>query len=397
MRLTKEISEELLAKIERVIGRKAYLYDENGIAMDGALGKVDLLALKSIQNTEETTEKKEGKYFTCTPIVYEDKVIGAVCAGDEKKEEAFEFAGLAKGLAEVLLYEEFLVKNIHVANDLRSDFIKEILTGTKIQTTEEAVEQGDIIGVNLRFKYAVMIFKIDDLYQTYIENNKKMRIEAARAKFQEYLKEIEDNLLCSFEGEIQNCIVYIGDGKFVILKEIKGDGTDTLNSFKTLKDGGRQIYAVLKKKFPDRVKVAVGQYYQGLSGLRKSYEDANIALRLGEKVLTESGVYHILDVAMFVGLLGDVASTRKNELSYQVLRKLYIDKDLLKTTSVFLENGMNLTEASKKLHLHRNTLIYRLHKVKELIGLDPTRFYDALQIKLGLMDTSEQGVPAEVN
>ncbi|MDO8507268.1 MAG: helix-turn-helix domain-containing protein [bacterium] len=397
MRLTKEISEELLTKIERVIGRKAYLFDENGIAMDGAPAKIDLLALKVIQSTREITEKKEEKYFSCTPIVYEDKVIGAVCAGDDKKEDSLEFAGLAKGLAEVLLYEEFLVKNIHVANDLRSDFIKEILTGTKIQTTEEAVEQGDIIGVNLRFKYAVMIFKIDDLYQTYIEHNKKMRIETARAKFQEYLKGIEDNLLCSFEGEIQNCIVYIGDGKFVILKEIKGDGTDTLNSFKTLKDSGKQIYAVLKKKFPDRVRVSVGQYYQGLSGLRKSYEDSNIALRLGEKVLTESGVYHILDVAMFVGLLGDVASTRKNELSYQVLRKLYMDKDLLKTTSVFLENGMNLTEASKKLHLHRNTLIYRLHKVKELIGLDPTRFYDALQIKLGLMDTSEQGVPAEVN
>lgn len=397
MKLTKEISEDLLTKIERVIGRKAYLYDENGIALDGAPPKVDLLALKSIQHIEETTEKKEGKYFTCSPIVYEDRVVGVVCAGDDKKEEAYEFAGLAKGLAEVLLYEEFLVKNIHVANDLRSDFIKEVLTGTKIKTTEEAVEQGDIIGVNLRFKYAVMVFKIDDLYQTYIENNKKMRIETARAKFQEYLKEIEGELLGAFEREIQNCIVYIGDGKFVMLKEIKGDDIDTLNSFKTLKASGQNIYTVLKKKFPDRVRVSVGQYYQGLSGLRKSYEDANIALRLGEKVAAGNGVYHILDVAMFVGLLGDVTSTRKNELSYQILRKLYMDKDLLKTTSVFLENGMNLTEASKKLHLHRNTLIYRLHKVKELIGLDPTRFYDALQIKLGLMDTSEQGVPVEVN
>ena len=58
---------------------------------------------------------------------------------------------------------------------------------------------------------------------------------------------------------------------------------------------------------------------------------------------------------------------------------------------------MNLTEAAKKLHLHRNTLIYRLNKVKNLIGLNPTSFHDALQIKLGLMVHSEQEVPLEVN
>lgn len=397
MKITRDLGKDLVKKIEKVLGRSVYLYDENGSALSGASFSINLNALKAIQENREMIEKREGKHFSCTPINYDGKVVGAVCAGDTKKDEAKEFSNLAKGLAEVLLYEEFLVKNIHIANDLRSDFIKEILTGTKIKTTEEAIEQGDIIGVNLRFKYAVMILKIDALYDHHIENHKKLPMEVARTKFQDYLKEIEENLLCAFEEEIQNCIVYIGEGKFVMLKEIREENINTLNSFKVLKDSGQHIYKNLNKRFTGRASVAVGQYYPGLSGLRKSYEDASIALKLGEKVIPQKKVYHILDVAMFVGLLGDVTGTRANELAYQVLRNLYLDKDLLKTTSIFLECGMNLTEASKKLHLHRNTLIYRLNKVKELIGLNPAIFHDALQIKLGLMVHTDQDALVEVN
>lgn len=393
MKLTKEISRDLIKKMEQVLGRTVYLYDENGTALNGPASGISLLALRSIQEKKEVLEKKEDKFFSCVPVAYEGGNIGAVCVRSSKKEESREFSGLAKGLAEVLIYEEFLVKNIHVANDLRSDFIKEILMGTKIGTTEEAVDQGDIIGVNLRFKYAVMIFKIDNLYDNYVKDHKSLRLEVARTKFQKYLKNIEDELLCSFEGEVQSCIVYIGEGKFVMLKEIRDESVDTLSSFEILKKDGQRIQKVLEKKFPERTCVSVGQYYPGLSGLRKSYEDARIAMKLGEKVIVHKKVFHILDVAMFVGLLDEVTESRKNELSYQVLRNLYQDKDLLKTTNEFLRSGMNLTEAAKKLHLHRNTLIYRLNKVRQLIGLDPTNFYDALQIKLGLMANSEEEVP----
>lgn len=396
MRIDKDLGQDLLQKIKNVLGRTVYIYDDNGGMLQEPSLKIDLLALKSIQENKEITEKREGKFYTCIPLNYNGQIVGAICTGDIKKEEAREFSNLAKGLAEVLLYEEFLVKNINIANDLRSEFINEILTGTRIKTTEEAVDQGDIIGVNLRFKYAVMLFKIDNLFENYMNSHKKMPMETARIKFQEYLKEIEGELLGAFEGEIQNCIVYVGENKFIMLKEIK-DNIDTLSSFQVLKESGKHIYNVLNKKFPDEVAVSVGQYYPGLSGLRKSYEDARIALKLGEKVIPSSRVYHILDVAMFVGLLGDVTNARKNELSYQVLQGLFADKDLLKTTSIFLECGMNLTEASKKLHLHRNTLIYRLNKVKELIGLNPTSFYDALQIKLGLTAHLDQESPLKVN
>ncbi len=397
MKLDRIIAENLIEKVERVLSRKINLFDENGIALSAEQTGVNLTAFKCLKDHKEVVVKEGAKYLSCIPLVYDDRTIGAICSGGSKKEDASEFSNLAKGLAEVLLYEEFLVKNIHITNDLRSDFIKEILAGNKINTTEEAVEQGDIVGVNLRFKYAIMIFKVANLYDNFIRFQKNVPLEVARTRFPEFLKEVEDYLLRVFEDEIQNCIVYIGEGTFVMLKEIKEENIDTVNSVNILKKSGEHIHRILKGKFPERISVAVGQYYPGLPGLRKSFEDAKIALKLGEKIMPEKSVYHILDVAMFVGLLGEVSTTRKNELAYQVLQKLYMDDDLLKTTSMFLDSGMKLTEAAKALHLHRNTLIYRLNKVKELIGLDPTKFHDALQIKLGLMVHREEKAILNVN
>jgi carbohydrate diacid regulator len=87
---------------------------------------------------------------------------------------------------------------------------------------------------------------------------------------------------------------------------------------------------------------------------------------------------------MFI-TLANTSQDRKAELAHQILSPLLRDEQLFKTVQAFLASGLNLTEAAEKLHIHRNTLIYRLDKTKKLITLDPRHFDDALQIKLGLM------------
>jgi carbohydrate diacid regulator len=58
---------------------------------------------------------------------------------------------------------------------------------------------------------------------------------------------------------------------------------------------------------------------------------------------------------------------------------------LLKTVKAYFAENLNLTKAAERLHIHRNTLIYRLGKIKDLTGLDPEQFEDAVQIRLALI------------
>ncbi len=397
MDLTKELTIKIIEKTQKILSRPVYFYDRNGIFLNNDPEEVDFRAIEAIRQEKDVIEKKAGKFFHYKPIIYNKRVVGAIATADFKKEKASEFSKLASGMIEVFLYEEFLVKNIYVANDLRSEFLKEILIGSSIKTTEEAVEQGDIVGVNLRAKHAIIILKIDNLYEQYLQENEILTSDESRVKFQGYLEEIEDYIHEGFKDKSHNSVIYVGSGEFIILKHIKKEDINTLSSVQILKGRAKMIFNFLNGKFPDRVSISVGQYYPGLAGLKKSFEDASIAMKLGEKVFGRHKIYHVLDVGMFVGLLDNVTTVRKSELAFQILKDLFTDPDLLKTTKAFLDAGMNLTEAAKKLHLHRNTLIYRLDKVKQLIKLDPRIFHDAIQIKLGLTICSSQEAELQVN
>ncbi|PIU76504.1 hypothetical protein COX95_02275 [bacterium CG_4_10_14_0_2_um_filter_33_32] len=61
------------------------------------------------------------------------------------------------------------------------------------------------------------------------------------------------------------------------------------------------------------------------------------------------------------------------------------NNDLLKTLEFFFKENLNLTSTGQKLHIHRNTVIYRLDQISRIIGLDPRNFDDAVSIKIALL------------
>ena len=62
-----------------------------------------------------------------------------------------------------------------------------------------------------------------------------------------------------------------------------------------------------------------------------------------------------------------------------------LDEETLFTIQKFFENNLNVSETSRKLFVHRNTLVYRLEKIKKLTGLDLREFDDAITFKVALM------------
>ena len=63
----------------------------------------------------------------------------------------------------------------------------------------------------------------------------------------------------------------------------------------------------------------------------------------------------------------------------------HLDHETLFTIQKFFENNLNISETSRKLFVHRNTLVYRLEKIRRLTGLDLKQFDDAIVFKVALM------------
>lgn len=77
--------------------------------------------------------------------------------------------------------------------------------------------------------------------------------------------------------------------------------------------------------------------------------------------------YSIDNLAIYQDIFNDVT-----------IKKLFNNGDILSTAKLFLENNLNLSQSSKKGFLHRNTMIYRLEKLKKITGLDIKNFNDAI-------------------
>ncbi|TAK88978.1 hypothetical protein EPO04_02625 [Patescibacteria group bacterium] len=395
MKLTPKISNEIVSRAQLVLGRRILVTDQQGRLMAGNTAGLPvkgaiLDGLRACQEGKVIRGSVGETSVSWCPFVYEQQTIGAFGVIEEDVQVTPEALSLLQGLTEVVTHQHFLLERVQPSGGVQAKFLRELLTSTQIDTNER-YRQADILQLNIRAPQAVMLVRVGGLEPT-SKNGDSNQTDELTPNGQ--IAEIITTIQALFDDEPDNVVAYLGDEVFVVLKGIGGSGLNTRNTTRFLKDKGAYLHRSLAQKLPsNRVTIGVGQYYPDLGGLRKSYQESKLALSVGSRVWGEGQLYHIRQVGMFV-TLANTAYEHKAELAHQILHPLLRDEQLYKTVRLFLENGLNLTNAAQKLHVHRNTLIYRLDKVSRLIGLDPRKFEDALQIKLGLMFYQDSELPA---
>lgn len=387
MRLVKELADQIQEKTRAILKREILVADINGVVLAGSSlsGRMVPEALKSVQEGRQNTSLLDnGREMRWCPFVFENQTLGAFGVIMDEGPLTPEAVSLLSGLAEVIVHQHFLLDKMQSTESIRSEFIKSVLTSSGL-SQDEVYRQADILQLNLRAPQAVILIQTEGLEKSVRQRHPDLSSEEQKLELAKAAEEIAAQIRQSFRNFAHNVVAYIDKDRFALLKGIGGDGINTVNSIRFLREKAEYIHNQLKElSRAEAVTVGVGQYYPELGGLRKSYQDAKLALQVGGKVWGAGRVYHIKEVGMFVSL-ANISQERKAELAYQILHPLLKDQQLFKTVRNFLDSGLNLTEAADKLHIHRNTLIYRLDKTKKLISLDPRHFDDALQIKLGLM------------
>jgi carbohydrate diacid regulator len=135
------------------------------------------------------------------------------------------------------------------------------------------------------------------------------------------------------------------------------------------------------------VSVGVGTVVENVRELARSYKEAQIALEVGKIFENEKNInsYENLGIGR---LIYQLPTTLCEMFLEEVFRKGSIeslDYETLTTIQAFFENNLNVSETSRKLFVHRNTLVYRLEKIRKLTGLDLREFDHAITFKVALM------------
>lgn len=136
------------------------------------------------------------------------------------------------------------------------------------------------------------------------------------------------------------------------------------------------------------VRVAYGTIVSELKDVSKSYKEAKMALDVGKIFYAEKNViaYNTLGIGRLIYQLPiNLCRIFINEIFGENSLPKSIDEETLNTINKFFENNLNISETSRQLFVHRNTLVYRIEKLEKLTGLDIRTFDDALTFKIALM------------
>ncbi len=185
-----------------------------------------------------------------------------------------------------------------------------------------------------------------------------------------------------FPDKTKDFVININETDIALVKDIK---TGILP--KDIEKLARSIADSINTELYTHAIIGIGTPVVGIKDLAKSFKEAQVALEVGKVFDTERTIvsYDSLGIARLIYQL-------PTTLCEMFLREVFktgsidsLDQETLFTIQRFFENNLNVSETSRKLFVHRNTLVYRLEKIKKITGLDLREFDDAIVFKVALM------------
>ena len=185
-----------------------------------------------------------------------------------------------------------------------------------------------------------------------------------------------------FAAKTREFVTEVDEQSIVLIKDTREMGED-----EDLASLASMIVDNMHAEAMVRVRGGYGNRVNNLQDIAKSYQEAKMALEVGKifYVEKETIAYRYLGIGR---LIYQLPMTLCETFLSEIFKKGSIeslDYETLFTIQKFFENNHNVSETSRKLFVHRNTLVYRLEKIRKLTGLDLREFDHAITFKVALM------------
>ncbi len=185
-----------------------------------------------------------------------------------------------------------------------------------------------------------------------------------------------------FAAKTRDFITAVDEKNIIVVREVKSGET-----YDDLERTANVIVDMLNTEAMTKVHVAFGTVVNEIKEVSRSYKEAKMALDVGKIFYSDRNVnaYNKLGIGRLIYQL-------PLPLCRMFIKEIFdgkspdeFDDETLTTINKFFENSLNVSETSRQLYIHRNTLVYRLDKLLKSTGLDLRVFEDAITFKIALM------------
>ncbi|WP_251390308.1 PucR family transcriptional regulator [Mediterraneibacter agrestimuris] len=185
-----------------------------------------------------------------------------------------------------------------------------------------------------------------------------------------------------FPSQTKTYLVPVTENTLVILKPMHADDTD-----EEIQQAAHAIVDTLNMEALVSVQVAYSRIFYQLQELAGAFQETSLALKVGRLFTFGENVFAYNKLG-----IGRLIYRLPHNICKDFLTEVFgpevpdtLDEEMTTIIDRFLQNNLNIAETARQLHMHRNTLIYRLEQVEKQTGLDLRHFEDAMTFKIAVM------------
>ena len=189
-------------------------------------------------------------------------------------------------------------------------------------------------------------------------------------------------ILSLFPNRLKDFVIVLDDESTVLIKELKS-GDDHKDIDRTAKI----IIDTLNTEMMVKAQIGIGSIVDNIRDVGRSFKEAQTALQVGSIFENDKAIFYYNNLG-----IGRLINQLPTSLCKIFLKEVFnrgsfesLDTETLFTIQKFFENNLNVSETSRQLYVHRNTLVYRLDKIQKVTGLDLRKFEDAIIFKVSML------------
>jgi len=337
--------------------------------------------LKNITRKDMSVVEKEGKVIATT----EENMIGRQIDAIEN------FVGSQADSQLILGYQYFKVYDngipeyvIQVKGEDEDGYRIGKIAAFQIQSLlvayKERYDKDNFIK-NLLLDNLLLVDIYSRAKKLHIENNIRRIVYLIETNIDKDMNIVEI-VRSIFPAKTKDFVTAVYEHSIILVKELREK--ETMDEIEKI---AKMISDTLSTEINVKVYISIGTVVGDLKDVSRSYKEAKMALEVGK--IFESDKYIVNYEKLGIGrLIYQLPLSLCKMFIKEVLHGLTMedfDEETLATVNKFFENNLNVSETSRQLYIHRNTLVYRLDKLQKMTGLDLRNFDDAIIFKITLM------------
>mgnify|MGYP003587639162 CR=1 FL=1 len=307
------------------------------------------------------------------PIVFEEQIVGVVGVFGHP-DEVRSTGKLVKTITELILDRELLLQKLRTKHLLREQFIDLALQNNATGSQNKLLRIAKNLGITPILPRTVTVFDTTALI-------KKSIIEYGSSEL--VIERITDSIIGKlFQAKLltKEDLAAIPDEKLIIIKHIASNAPPT-----QLLAWGQAVTQTLDNRSGQTIFCGIGAIVSEINDYYASYRHALYTLKQCTETKPLQSIYDYQQLVDFIFYETTPAnhSLALNAILAQLSHSHFSGEDMQLTLSTLLDCNLCVNQAASRLHLHRNTLLYRLNRLKEETNLDPLhRLHDAILCKL---------------